>query len=63
MRTATGTQKWMSVMTLANVFCLGVISLGMRPFSKRSAAMLGQKRAFIQWGNLADLGRSLKRPY
>jgi hypothetical protein len=25
--------------------------------------MLGQNRAFIQWGDLADLGRSLLRPY
>jgi hypothetical protein len=32
-------------------------------FPKRSAAMLGQKRAFIQWGDVADLGRSLLRPY
>jgi hypothetical protein len=25
--------------------------------------MLGQNQAFIQWGDLADLGRSVLRPY
>jgi hypothetical protein len=44
---------------LANVFCRGALSLGMRAFLNRSAAMLGQNRAFIQRGGVADLGRSL----
>ena len=32
-------------------------------FLEESAVMLGQNRAFIQWGDIADLGRSVLRPY